>query len=887
MQTRRRFVILPLLFLILLLGLAGAACERSPYKQRVKAGLEGEGIPIARADPAYLQYLERKSMLAESVDMARVVSGSQLAWAAGADAPEGLLSYADTWVSFNPMTLLMDSRGGAFDLLGRSEVWTILREVGARGMYVAPLGGAGGIWAKTQGAGFSGEDVVQYDFSQAAGKDPQYRRLIGGVGERTSLLGSDLVPAATGLGPDFFLATRNLREYPGAYCMVDVPKDLWKLLPPSQNEWEGTALPAETVAALHAKGLLPKAMLDETAASGKPSGWAATGEVRGVDATARRWVYRWFINPHHAVLNWEDPSRAAARILSGSAVRQVGMLGQAFIGLRFDAFHGLEPAGGGANPWSIGTAVSAAQSMSREVHRYGGWTWLRDDDLNLEAMRRVLQSDTDFVFDAAFSPAAEHALLTGDATLLRFMGDELLRLRIPAHRLVHVMPAQDGINYALPHLSKLAASAPGAERLRQHTLQAMRAAVAGQNPVPVANNTLYSNGPGLAAMALGLPATAVPADKVAEVAAGHKLLIFFNAMQPGVLMLSGQDLVGALPIAWSSMRDSSAEWNVTDTMRGAYALTTFEENRVVTERGMGKTVSIYGPADVQAHKKESFLRDIGTFLRLRNQIGLSRGTLAARPETKGPGIIALLTRMPGDNGYVLSVCNFGRSPANETISLGNVPGLSKALAAGAVSLGGQGSYSVSGGSVNVALGPWQGRAILLGGRINVVPSAESSSGPEPDVEAPVIPNVPDSPAPAPATASVLTPAPTAPAQQTTTAPEATPAPTAQPAPAAPAPAPLAPTSAPAAAPVPVAIPSPVLAPTPTPEPAPAPAPAPQPAPEPMPTPATVSVSEPAPATQPMAAQLPASAVPAPQPRKIVPDDPPPDLGAIRRREADR
>ncbi len=728
---------------IMAAGLTLAACESSPHRQRVDAGLESEGIPIPRADPAYLQRLEKKSMLAEAADMARIVSGSQLAWSGASDTPEGLLSYADTWVAFNPLTLLMDARSGAFDQLSQGSVWAALREVGARGMYVAPVGGAGGIWAKTEGTGHSGRDVVQYDFSQAAGDEGKYRRLISGATERSSLIGSDLVPAATGLGPDFFLAARNLREYPGAYCMVEVPKELWNLLPPSEDEWQVAALSPQAVADLNAKGLLPKAMLDEMTPSGVPSGWAATGEVRGVDATSRRWVYRWHRNPHYAVLNWEDPSRAAARILSGSAVRQVGLLGQAFIGLPFEAFHGLEPASGASRRGQgLGPALSAAQSMSREVHRYGGWTWLCDEEVSLASMRSVLAADTDFVFDAAFSPAAEHALLTGDATLLRFMADEMLRLKVPAHRLVHVMPSQDGINYTLPHLIELTAVTPEADRLRHHTLQSMKAAVAGQNPVPFADDTLYTNGPGLAAMALGLQASNVPADRVKEVTKGHKLLILFKAMQPGVLMLSGQDLVGALPINWSSMRGSTSEWDVADTVRGAYALTASEDSRVVTDKGMGKTISLYGPADTQVLKEGSFLRDIGPSLRLRSQIGISKGSLVARPKVNGRGVVALVTKMPGNNGFVLTVCNFGRERADENISLNGISGISSAMGS-AHPLAGQAAWSVSGTSVNMTLGPWEGRAILLGGRLSA-PSQKGSTGSDSEMSAPVIPKIPAS-----------------------------------------------------------------------------------------------------------------------------------------------
>ncbi len=719
--------------------LALISCGNPP--QHSKSAMENSaGIPIERANPAFLQQLERQAMLNNSAEMAKIVSGSQLAWRTSASlaSPDEFLGHADTWLDVNPLTLLVESRRTAFDHLADGNISAVLREAGIKGMYVAPTGGTGTLWSGKLGKTTTGEDVAQYNFSEAAGKDAQYRRLVSNSMEQQNLLGSDLIPAATGIGPDFMLAARNMREYPGIYCMVDIPRELWSVLPAMTEETNGTPLTAEAVAALNKKGLLPKAMRDEAAPLSRKGGWAATGEIRGLDATTRRWVYRYYLTPDSAVLNWEDPSQAAHRILSGSAVRQVGMQGQALIGLRFEAFQGLEPVAksGRSGIFSVEPALTAAQAMSREIRRYGGWSFVRDTELTLQSVNEFIRSGADFVYDSAFSPAAEHALLTGDATLAKFMADELLRLRVDTRRLVHAMPSQDGINYSLPHLSYLATTAgEQAARLRQHTIGTMTDIAGSRGATLIKDNILYSTAPGLAAMALGLDPSDVPTDKMGDVGKGHELLVLFKAMQPGLLLLAGQDLAGALPLASGSAPD--AEF----ATRGGYSLTASASSNPVNRQGMPKTKTIYQPADVQVHSKDSFLNRIGRLVKLRRQIGLAKGTLVARPATKDKGLIALVTRLPDGKSYVLSVCNFSQHAVSESISLSGISGIASALGK-MNNLGGSGSFAAAGSSVNVTLGPWQGKAVLMG-NMSTAGTTDDADQTEKEDSAPKIPAVPD------------------------------------------------------------------------------------------------------------------------------------------------
>ncbi|MDR3174979.1 MAG: hypothetical protein LBU06_00360 [Desulfovibrio sp.] len=721
-----------LIVVLLCVLLFCVACGKgkSPARPETPAQDKEDHMPMPRADPGHLQYLERQSMLFKARDMAKVVSGSELAWRSSvAGGPAGMLGYADTWVLMHPMTLLTSSRSTVFNQIGDASTWAVLREIGAKGIYVAPLQGSGYLWATGRKGADTGDDVVQYDFSRVAGNEDQYRRMMQGVISNQSLIGSDLVPAATGLGPDFFLAARGVREYPGIYCMVEVPEDSWELLPEVTTEWNGASLGQEQVESLNKKGLLPKAMRDEVAPLARGGGWAATGVIRGVDGNNHRWVYRYYQSPEYAVLNWEDPSQSAHRILSGSAVQQVGLQGQALIGMRFEAFQGLEPVSEGraAESFSVEPARTAAQSMGREIHRYGGWSWLRDDNLPLHLIGGLLSSGVDFVFDSVFSPASEHALLTGDAALARFMADEALRLGVDASRLVHVMPAQDGINYSLSYLAHAASGPAGekAEALRGQVRSAMRAAVSPLDVSPIQDNHLYNTAPGLAALALKASTPEAAQAAKGDIEQGHALLVFFKAMQPGVLMLAGQDLCGVLPLSKGLIGVTEETLQARTAVRGGYALGSAGLS-TVSSTGVPRAPQVYQLPSVQAHSRDSFLRKIGTFLRARDQYAISRGQLIARPQTKEPGSIALLSRLANGN-YLLSLCNFSRKSVNESVNLQDIPGIKQAVArVTPIALGG--SYSVSGTRISFSLGPWQGRALLLGAGEKVSAPAELTDG---------------------------------------------------------------------------------------------------------------------------------------------------------------
>ncbi|HEU6438084.1 MAG TPA: hypothetical protein VE028_11590 [Nitratidesulfovibrio sp.] len=734
---------LAMLLAALIPALLLSGCGSPPAKQ--KSLLLPQGPSVTRADPGYMQWLEKQSLLGAGAELSRVVSGSQLGWRSPTlpPDPDNLLRTADTWLLVHPMALIADGTPSAFAILAQPRVQELIRRAGARGLYVAPSGGAGAIWAYDRSATLTGDDTIQHGFSEAAGTDDEYARLRRLADNSRLLLGADIIPAATGMGPDFFLAARNVRDYPGAYCLVEIPRDLWPYLPASGSEWQAHALTREQHDLLADKGLLPAALSRDLLSWARPGGWAVTGEVRGADGTMRRWAYRHAGRFDMPVLHWDDPSAAAQRILSSSIIQQIGMRGVALAGFRVEPLTGLDPlprtaSGDPGYAPALEPAPTAALSLGRETRRYGGWAWQRDR-LPLPLLARTLQESADVAEDTVTSPAAEHALLTGDARPLRALLDDALRLGIDIRRLVHATPGPDGVDYALPQLApgKLPpGAAAGTPTLADDMREAMRTRAslwASTMPLGGAGNVLPVTGAGLAALGAGFShADAARADAREAIRQGHLALIFFKAMQPGLLVLHGQDLAGALPLDWHSMADAEERWDAALAPRGAYALSRTARTTVLTKQGMPRAPVAYPTPDEQLHDPHSLLNGLHAITAMRERTGIAAGRVAARLRTQGRGCIALAVELPGGRGMMVAVTNFGREAVTERLDMAATPRLLELFGAGnpAVDLKEGTPLPLEGGRMVLHLAPWETRAVLVGRDAKAIGAATAAEQPK-------------------------------------------------------------------------------------------------------------------------------------------------------------
>lgn len=637
-------------FLFCCLACCLAACTSQKHAARPASGATAaqaasNGLP--RADPGYLQWLERQSMLGAAPELTAQVSGTERIWRNSSTARRlpVLLGAAPNWFALNPYAVstgrpvfraLAGGAGAGFP--------DALPQAGLNGLFVSPTGERGDIWNKHNQPSPGGENVASLRFDPALGSDADFEKLAQRLEPLQIQLGGELPPAATGLGPDFILQARRAARFDGIYAMIAVPRKDWDLLPRLPDEWECLPLRPEAVAQLARRGLLPDALVRDSLPWATPGGWAATGEVRGADGQIRRWVYRYSGDALRPVLLWQDPSGQARRIFSAAIIRHTGLQQQTLTGLRLEALMGLDVPAGAAEDAAAAQAarfarltpgLDALDEAAREVHRYGGWA-MQDDVLPPSLTPVVLAGAVDFSRDSITPAAAAYALLSGDAAPLAALlrasqasGVDQSRLARGLHdwRAVDWRPLLD-----LPQGRELIRKA---QRLVGAPPEAMR---------------LWTTPASLAARALGLK----PAETSASAADGNGknaalreaclLLLGWRVGLPGLSFVSPQDLSGALDLPRSTA-DLPASLGLTPLWG--------DNPGNVGQSGTPAATSAFGALEQQWADGQSFLHSMARLLRARRDAGLAEGKLLA-VFSGPPGCVAVLSALPSGGCWLLA-----------------------------------------------------------------------------------------------------------------------------------------------------------------------------------------------------------------------------------------
>lgn len=635
-------------FLFCCLACCLAACTSQKHAARPASGATAaqaasNGLP--RADPGYLQWLERQSMLGAAPELTAQVSGTERIWRNSSTARRlpVLLGAAPNWFALNPYAVstgrpvfraLAGGAGAGFP--------DALPQAGLNGLFVSPTGERGDIWNKHNQPSPGGENVASLRFDPALGSDADFEKLAQRLEPLQIQLGGELPPAATGLGPDFILQARRAARFDGIYAMIAVPRKDWDLLPRLPDEWECLPLRPEAVAQLARRGLLPDALVRDSLPWATPGGWAATGEVRGADGQIRRWVYRYSGDALRPVLLWQDPSGQARRIFSAAIIRHTGLQQQTLTGLRLEALMGLDVPAGAAEDAAAAQAarfarltpgLDALDEAAREVHRYGGWA-MQDDVLPPSLTPVVLAGAVDFSRDSITPAAAAYALLSGDAAPLAALlrasqasGVDQSRLARGLHdwRAVDWRPLLD-----LPQGRELIRKA---QRLAGAPPEAMR---------------LWTTPASLAARALGLK----PAEASASAADGKNaalreaclLLLGWRVGLPGLSFVSPQDLSGALDLPRSTA-DLPASLGLTPLWG--------DNPGNVGQSGTPAAPSAFGALEQQWADRQSFLHSMARLLRARRDAGLAEGKLLA-VFSGPPGCVAVLSALPSGGCWLLA-----------------------------------------------------------------------------------------------------------------------------------------------------------------------------------------------------------------------------------------
>lgn len=390
-------------------------------------GLKPADNSVPRPHAGYLRWLERESMLAQASGLIKQVSQTSRMWL-NAGQPQRssiLLKAAPSWVEagrtpFRSLQALLSEMPG----------------LGLGGLYLAHTRENSEIWLESDSILKKSRGDASFAFDPALGGEDDFGMLVDAAEKADIQLGTELVPAATGRGPDFILQARNAPAHQGMYAMLPVaPSDL-PGLPQLKGEWDFQPLDGENAEKLVSAGILPGRLARDDFVWTNTGGWALSGEIIGMDGRPRRWLYRYHSDPRQPVMLWQDPSGAARRVYSAAIIQQVGLEGIALAGLRIGAFMGLEPAPGSSKSLAerLAPGLDALNDLVGQIHRYGGWAMLADP-LPSEGMAAVLAGACDFCLDAFTPLLFTLGMVEGDGRPLALMHRQWLEMDLDQRRL--------------------------------------------------------------------------------------------------------------------------------------------------------------------------------------------------------------------------------------------------------------------------------------------------------------------------------------------------------------------------------------------------------------------------------------------------------------------
>ena len=385
-----------------------------------------------------------------------------------------------------------------------------------------------------------------------------------------------------------------------------------------------------------------------------------------------------------------------------------------------------EPVPGSA---ALEPGLGAAADVGLEIRRYGGWSWNRDR-LPLSRLKYFQTQKQDFSDDVLLTTGAGHALLTGNAALLRLTLDRCYAEQIDFSHLAHSLPGVDGLLYDNGlHESKEAyrdlVKYPGTDGL-----------------LATDRRNLQASGATLAALAMGLqPGADISDAQKQKIQQGHAALAFFLAAQPGLFVIPAHDALGVLPPGQLPKESHSRTDEPDQTPVGGVNLLG-ERNRIqISQRGVVALPALYPGLDLQAADKTSFLTRLGELAAMRDRTGVAAGRYAGRIKTDGKGLVITATVLPDNKGIMLAATNFSRDKVSGSVPLSAVPQPGTTLTGAKLvdpfsgkSLGPAGSaisFNLPGWGVKAVVVQPKGVAPLGGTGLEAQTFAASPASPEP------------------------------------------------------------------------------------------------------------------------------------------------------------
>ncbi|WP_430735093.1 hypothetical protein [Halodesulfovibrio aestuarii] len=678
-----------ILLTLLLASILSGCSTPNLVRSKAPSGLSMEAETMGRANPGYIQWLEKQAMLTTSGKLSTVVSGTNLFWLGPYEKPrvEMMLNIAPVWLTFDATRTLPAGSSSVLSALQSERYLRTMQDLGIRGIHIKSMRESGLIWGSPSKQRQLGDDTVSYLFSRGFGDEKGFDAFLQKANKQGMIVGDTVVPFATGRGADYFLSVRGVDTYKGLYCMVEVPREFWKNLPEITTRSRAVLVDDASLRALRSARILPPPLVrDSLDLSLTPLNWYATGVVHGLDGNGRRFVYLGYGSEARPILNWNDPSKSARRLISGSLIQEIGMLHAAMTSVHVSPLYGVEPTYPNADISGFGvgdTAVQAAREIAQEVRRYGGWTFLQDN-LPLPDVKAAMERGVDFTVNHSFSIGALYAYATGDTSMLTQSLYTVLQMGIDQKRFINCIQPEQYIDFSLPFMFNL--NQKQNSEIRSKYLDNIREKLtATGGDVFFSGRKLYLTPAAYVANIQGIRDYRNLTEKQRQaISDGLTLLGHTQAMQPGIFMLSADELLGVFPLPAGILDYTTEEDALRQNVSGAYDLTSRGGNNILTEIGLPKAPTAFDNIDTEVHMAESFVGNMRRIIKLRNALGMQNATLMQIPKVKNKGVLIQVFQLPSNNSLsataAVNVINFGDSPASEEFSL------LKTLASGNVGL---------------------------------------------------------------------------------------------------------------------------------------------------------------------------------------------------------
>ncbi|QXI30918.1 maltose alpha-D-glucosyltransferase [Pseudomonas vanderleydeniana] len=644
---------------------------------------------MSKPDTTHVDWLIGQSMLKAAQDHAQAYSGQARQWMNpyAQVRPRDATAIASVWLTVYPDSIVTAEGGSVLQALGDEELWRSLSSIGVQGVHTGPIKQSGGIRGREYTPSVDGNfDRISWSIDPLYGTEEELIRMNRVAAAHNAVTIDDSIPSHTGKGADFRLAELGVAPYPGIYHMVEIREEDWGLLPEIAEGRDCANLSPVQCDLLKERrytvGQLQRVIFFEPGV--KETDWSATPVVVGADGKPRRWVYLHYFKDGQPSLNWLDPTFAAQQLIIGDALHALDRLGAR--GLRLDAngFLGVEirhndTAWSESHPLSI----NGNQLLGGMIRKAGGFSF-QELNLTLDDIAQMSKGGADLSYDFITRPAYQHALLTGDTEFLRLMLNQMHAFGIDPASLIHALQNHDELTLELVHFWTLHAhdmylykgqTLPGGI-LREHIREEMYERLSGEQ-APY-NLRFVTNGVSCTTVSIITAAMGVrdlatlTADDIQQVQKMHLLLVMYNAMQPGVLALSGWDLVGALPLEREQVEARMGDGDTRWIHRGAYDLGGLNPAAVASARGMPLARSLYGSLSEQLQSPDSFASQVKRLVSVRQAYGLASSRQILVPEVGSPGLLVMVHELPAGKGTQVTALNFGRESISEAIPLPNV-----------------------------------------------------------------------------------------------------------------------------------------------------------------------------------------------------------------------